>query len=207
MAPLLQPSASKHFYTPVWKHKNSKYILKSKKNSNFFFFLMRAGRCVIGQGARQYGQGAAPSEICLTGTLVCCSSLPPMRPLLPRPDGHLPQLQLPFWLPPEPHVHLPLLREQRRQRRRRRRHAARWRRPGGRRAHHLLPVPPVPAGELDALLLVRLPEVRLDEVLRQRRLAVRHEGGSSGGERLGGVLLLWVHRGAGSAGGPNFCIY
>ena len=31
--------------------------------------IIRAGRCMIGQGARQYGQGAAPSEICLAGTL------------------------------------------------------------------------------------------------------------------------------------------
>ena len=29
----------------------------------------RAGRWIIGQGAGQYGQGAAPSEICLAGTL------------------------------------------------------------------------------------------------------------------------------------------
>ena len=29
-----------------------------------------AGRWIIWQGARQYGQGAAPSQICLAGTLV-----------------------------------------------------------------------------------------------------------------------------------------
>ena len=33
------------------------------------FFLIRAGRCVIGQGASQYGQGAVPSEIGLAGAL------------------------------------------------------------------------------------------------------------------------------------------
>ena len=54
----------KHFtsiFTPVWKHKNSNYIL----------YKIRTGRCIIGQGAKQYGEGAAPSVICLAGTLVC----------------------------------------------------------------------------------------------------------------------------------------
>ena len=35
----------------------------------FFFFIIRAGRLQVEQGASQYGQGAAPSEIGLAGTL------------------------------------------------------------------------------------------------------------------------------------------
>ena len=33
-------------------------------------FIIRVGHLQIGQGASQYGQGAAPSEICLAGTLI-----------------------------------------------------------------------------------------------------------------------------------------
>ena len=52
----------KHFYTPVKTQKQQLHLVKKKLNSIFFFFK-------FGQGARQYRQGAAPSEICLAGTL------------------------------------------------------------------------------------------------------------------------------------------
>ena len=56
------------FTSAVWKHKKKQ--LHFVKIKQFFFFSIRAWRVQIGQDASQYGQGAAPSEIGLAGTLV-----------------------------------------------------------------------------------------------------------------------------------------
>ena len=61
----------KHFYIGCLKTVAIQKI-NGKKNYKLFIFIfliIRAGRLQIGQGASQYGQGAAPSEICLAGIL------------------------------------------------------------------------------------------------------------------------------------------
>ena len=58
-------------WAQICKHFTSIFTpLSENTKTAITFFLIRAGRCIIGQGARQYvEQGAAPSEICLAGTL------------------------------------------------------------------------------------------------------------------------------------------
>ena len=62
----------KNFYIGCLK--TQLHFVKIKNNFVFFklifFSSIRAGRVRIGQGASQYGQGAAPSEIGLAGTLL-----------------------------------------------------------------------------------------------------------------------------------------
>ena len=65
----------KHFYIGCLKTQKQQLHFVKIKNKLIFFliiilFLIRAGHVQIGQGASQYGQGAAPSEICLAGTLI-----------------------------------------------------------------------------------------------------------------------------------------
>ena len=59
----------KHFDIGCLKTQKQQYHFVKIKTKLIFFFLIRAGRMEIGQGASQYGQGAAPSEIGLAGTL------------------------------------------------------------------------------------------------------------------------------------------
>ena len=62
------------YTSAVWKHKLHIFF----KNNSGRALDNSAGRWIIGQGARQYGQGAAPSEICLAGTLGTTASSTPV---------------------------------------------------------------------------------------------------------------------------------